>query len=313
MLSSDFIKKIRRIQITTAHLVTDVFAGQYHSVFKGRGIEFEEVRTYIPGDEIRSIDWNVTARTGHPHVKKFTEERELTVLILLDVSSSCGFGSSGQLKSQLAAEICSLLAFSAIKNNDKVGFLAFSDRVEKFLPPRKGTRHVLRVVREALVQSAQENSSSHKSTNLADALTYLLRVVKRSAVVFIISDFYSLKSQDPLPQDTFPEFDFKRPLSVAGKKHDVIAMTLTDPRELQLPEVGIIRMEDAETGNSFFVDTTDASVREGFRRRALAWQNNRKRLFRSLGIDFIDIRADQPYWKALIRFFQERERRMRSR
>lgn len=310
MLSSDFIKKIRRIQITTSRLVTDVFAGQYHSVFKGRGIEFEEVRPYFPGDEIRSIDWNVTARTGHPHVKKFMEERELTVMLLLDVSSSCGFGSVQQLKSQLSAEICSVLAFSAITNNDKVGFIAFSDRIEKFLPPRKGTRHVLRVVREALVQSGQ--TLSRRKTDLNCALSYLLKIVKRNAVVFIISDFYSLNPQEsPAAADTLPDFDFKRTLSIVGKKHDVIAMALTDPRETQLPVVGIVSLEDAETGSSFFVDTSDALTRTRFQSRAQAWHNKRKRFFHSLGLDFIDLRTEEPYHKALIRFFKERERRMR--
>jgi len=308
MISPEFLKKIRRIQITTSRVVTDVFAGQYHSVFKGRGIEFEEVREYLPGDEIRSIDWNVTARTGHPYIKKFVEERELTVILLLDVSSSCFFGSVSQLKSQLAAELCSVLAYSAIKNNDKVGLIAFSDRIEKFLPPRKGPRHVLRVIREALYHTSyQEQGTLGKKTNIGMALEYLSKVIRRSAVVFIISDFYSFKKGGVGIQS----FDFKKQLSIANKRHDVVAISLTDPRELELPDIGIIKLDDAEENNSFLVDASSPKVREEFKRNAQQKFNERLEFLRALQVDHIDIRTNVPYHQALVRFFKKRERRLR--
>ncbi|MFC1576654.1 DUF58 domain-containing protein, partial [Candidatus Omnitrophota bacterium] len=232
MIPKDVVKRIHRIHITTSRMVTDVFAGQYKSVFKGRGIEFEEVREYQPGDEIRSIDWNVTARMGHPYVKKFVEERELTIMILLDKSLSCAFGTVSQLKSQLAAELCSLLAFSAIQNNDKVGLIVFTDKIEKFVPPRKGIRHVLRVVREALYLEPTQ-----KGTDITAAIRYLNRVTKRRTITFVVSDFYSPA--------------YKTALSIANKRHDMIAVTITDPRELDMPDVGIIKLQDAETGKDF--------------------------------------------------------------
>jgi uncharacterized protein (DUF58 family) len=239
MIPREILKKIRRIQITTSRMVADVFAGQYQSVFKGKGMEFYEVREYLPGDEIRSIDWNVTARMGNPYVKKFVEERELTVMLLLDMSLSCYFGSVRQLKSQLAAELCSVLAFSAIQNNDKIGLIAFTDRIEKFIPPRKGLTHVLRVIREALYFKPQG-----RGTDIPKAIEYLNRVTTRKTVTFIISDFYSR--------------EFKKALSIANKRHDIIAITITDPREINLPNIGIIKLEDAETQNSYLIDTSDS-------------------------------------------------------
>lgn len=292
MLPREILNNIRRIHITTSRLATDVFAGQYHSVFKGRGMEFDEVRDYYPGDEIRSIDWNVTARTGIPHVKKFVEERELTVMLVLDMSMSCHFGSVKQLKSQLAAELCSVLAFSAIKNNDKVGFIAFTDRIEKFVPPRKGLRHVLRVVREALYFKPEG-----RGTDIASAIEYLNRIAKRSTVTFVISDFYAE--------------GFKKPLSIANKRHDIIAVTITDPREIELPNVGMINLEDAETGKNFLVDTSDRSLRDEYKKNSAERTEGRKKLFDSINIDSINIRTDIPYIESLMRFFKMRERRKR--
>lgn len=291
MIPKEVLKKIRRIQITTSRMVTDLFAGQYHSVFKGRGMEFDEVREYVPGDDIQSIDWNVTARTGLPHIKKFVEERELTVMIILDASMSCKFGSVKQLKSQLAAELSSVLAFSAIQNNDKVGLIIFTDRIEKFIPPRKGLRHVLRVIREALYFKPEG-----KGTDISLALEYFSRVTKRRAITFMISDFFAK--------------DFKKRLAVTNKKHDVIAVTITDPRELDMPDIGLIRLNDAESGYNRTIDTSDKSFRRGYRHSALERLTTRKELFRSAGIDNINIYTDSPYTKELIRFFRMRRKRL---
>ena len=291
MIPKDVLKKIRRIQITTSRMVTDVFAGHYHSVFKGQGMEFEEVREYQPGDDIRSIDWNVTARWGRPFIKKFMEERELTIMLLLDMSGSTYFGSVNKLKRQLSAELCSLLAMSAIKNNDKVGLIAFTDRIEKFLPPRKGLSHVLRIIREALYFEPDG-----KATDIPGALEYLRRVTNRSTVTFILSDFY--------------DDDYKKPLSVAGKRHDIVALSITDPRETELPDIGIISLEDPETGKNFLLDTSHSSVRRDYRVNSLKLLGERQQLFRSINIDHIEIRTDVPYAQELYKFFRMRERRI---
>ncbi|MCK5288091.1 MAG: DUF58 domain-containing protein, partial [Candidatus Omnitrophica bacterium] len=283
-------KKIRRIQITTSRMVTDVFCGQYQSVFKGQGMEFDEVRQYQPGDEIRSIDWNVTARMGHPFVKKFVEERELTVMVLLDISKSSCFGTVNKSKNEIAAEICSVLALSAIKNNDKVGFLAFTDRVEKFIPPRKGLPHVLRVIREALYFKPQG-----RGTNISGALEYLNKVINHRTVVFIISDFY----------DT----GFEKPLKIANKRHDCIAITLTDPKEINIPDIGIVQFKDPETQRTFLVDTSNPKVRKEFRINSLKKNNERKKMLYSLNVDSIDIMTDTSYHKSLFKFFKMREKR----
>ncbi len=271
-------------------MVNDVFAGQYQSVFKGRGMEFEEVREYQPGDEIRSIDWNVTARTGHPYIKKFVEERELTVMLVLDMSASCFFGTAKQLKRQLAAEFCSVLAFSAIRNNDRVGFIAFTDRIEKFIPPRKGLRHVLRVIREALYFKPEG-----QGTDINIALEYLNKVSRRKTITFVVSDFYS--------------GDFKKMLSVSNKRHDIIAVTVTDPWELSLPDVGIISLEDSETGESFMLDTSDSRLRREYALNSQKRFKERNKFFQSGGVDTIDIRTDIPYAKSLFKFFRAREKR----
>ncbi|MBI5666157.1 MAG: DUF58 domain-containing protein [Nitrospirae bacterium] len=291
MIPKEILQAIRRIQITTSRMVTDVFAGHYHSVFKGQGMEFEEVREYQPGDDIRSIDWNVTARTGRPFIKKFMEERELTIMLLFDMSGSTYFGSVNKLKRQLAAELCSLLAMSAIKNNDRVGLIAFTDRIEKFVPPRKGLSHVLRIIREALYFEPEG-----KATDISGALEYLGRVTNRSTVTFIISDFY--------------DKDYKKPLSIAGKRHDIVAISITDPRETELPDVGIINLEDPETGRDFLLDTSSAAVRKDYCANALKTLDERRQLFRSTNIDHVDIRTDVPYVRELYKFFRMRERRV---
>ncbi|MFC1632317.1 DUF58 domain-containing protein [Candidatus Omnitrophota bacterium] len=290
MIPKEILRNIRRIQITTSRMVTDVFAGQYQSVFKGRGMEFDEVREYQPGDEIRSIDWNVTARMGNPYVKKFVEERELTVMLIVDASMSCQFGSLKQLKSQLAAELCSVLAFSAIQNNDKVGLIIFTDRIEKFVPPRKGLRHVLRIIREALYFKPQG-----QGTDIVLALEYLNRVTKRKAISFLISDFFAP--------------DFKRFLSIANQRHDIVAVTITDPREMDLPNVGIVKLNDPETAAEFIIDTGDANFRKKYHQDALNRIKDRRTLLRSVNVDSIDLRTDLPYTKELIKFFRSRERK----
>jgi len=292
MIPKEVLKKIRRIQITTSRMVTDTFAGKYQSVFKGKGMEFYEVREYVPGDEIRSIDWNVTARYGHPYVKKFIEERELTVMLLLDMSGSSQFGTQKQLKSQLAAELCSVFALSAIKNNDKAGLIIFTDRIEKFIAPRKGLRHVLRVIREALYFEPQG-----KGTNIALALDYLNRVIKPKTIAFVISDFF--------------DQNLKKRLAIANKRHDLIAVTVSDIREQILPDVGILELRDAESGREIYIDTTNPLSRRRYEEDALSRIKVRQKLFRSIGLDNVSVSTDMPYEKELIRFFRERELRLR--
>jgi uncharacterized protein (DUF58 family) len=291
MISREILKKVRQIEIRTKREVNDVLGGQYHSVFKGRGMEFEEVREYLPGDEVRSIDWNVTARFGHPFVKKFKEERELTVMLVVDVSASGQFGSVRQTKNELAAELAALLAFSAIRNNDKVGLIMFTDQIEKFVPPKKGRRHVLRVIREILAFEPQGTG-----TDLSLALDYLNRVQHRRAVCFLLSDF----------QDE----DFRKQLQLAGRHHDLIALSLRDPREEELPAVGLVELRDAETGDRALVDTLDRTVREAFARTAKERMESLRQLFRSTAVDQVEIRCDQDYMLPLMRFFRIRERRI---
>jgi uncharacterized protein (DUF58 family) len=298
MLAKDLFDKVRRIEITTSRLVTDVFAGQYHSVFKGRGMEFDEVREYQFGDDVRTIDWNVTARTGKPHVKKFVEERELTVMIMVDVSQSCHFASVNQLKSKLAAELAAILAFSAIRNNDKVGLIIFTDEIELFIPPRKGKSHVLRVIREVLYFKPKG-----RGTNLSKALEYLTRVTTRKTVTFILSDFFESTA-------LFAEPDFKKPMRMANKRHDIIAITLNDPLERQLPDCGLIELHDAETDAHVIADSGNFKVRQAYQVQAVNRLEQRHRLFRSIGIDHIDIDTEVPYEKALVTFFRQRQQRI---
>ena len=290
MLTSEQLKAVRKIQIRTSHLVSDLFAGQYQSVFKGRGMEFAEVRHYLPGDDVRTIDWNVTARTGVPHVKRFVEERELTVMLLVDASASTHFGTVKQLKSEMAAEMAALFAFSAITNNDKVGLLMFSDHVELALPPKKGTRHVLRVIREVLSFAPQGHG-----TDIAAALEHLNRVTKRRCVTFVISDFLDTGA--------------RLALKIANRRHDIIAVVLDDPRDLALPDVGLIALQDAETGQQILLDTGDSRLRREFEQRAAAARRDRERMLRGVDVDAIVVRTDRPYTEALLRFFRMRERR----
>ncbi len=287
----EILKKIRLIELRTRRLVNSIFAGQYHSVFKGRGMNFEEVREYAPGDEIRSIDWNVTARMNVPYIKKFTEERELTVMLLVDVSASGLFGSIELSKRELAAEVASILAFSAINNNDKVGLLLFSNEVELFIPPKKGRLHTLRLIREMLYFEPKG-----RGTNLAGALDYMNRVISRRSVVFMISDFMAP--------------DFTKALTVTSRRHDLVAMPVTDPGESELPDVGIVTLEDAETGEQIDVNTSSRSVRRGLfelneeRLRAL------DRLLRSRRVDVVPLSTAEDYLIPLRAFFDQRERRL---
>jgi uncharacterized protein (DUF58 family) len=291
MISSEAVKKIRKIQIITSRMATDLFAGHYQSAFRGKGLEFAELREYEAGDDIRLIDWNVTARTGRLHVKKFIEERALTVLFLMDVSTSCRFGTVNQQKGQLAAEICALLSFTALKNNDKVGLILFTDRIEKFIPPQKGSRHALRIIREALYFKPEG-----KGTDISLALDYVGRVLKRRTILFLMSDLYSTS--------------FGKPLSVIARKHDVLVMTMNDPAEMDLPDAGMMRLEDAETGKSVLIDSADSRLREEYRRRNLKRFDDRRRLLRSLKVDSVDFFTDVPYLQPLIAFFTMRERKM---
>ncbi len=299
MIPKDLFQKVRRIEITTSRLVTDVFAGEYHSVFKGRGVEFDEVREYNIGDDIRTIDWNVTARTGIPHVKKYVEERELTVMILVDVSRSCQFASVNELKSKLAAEIAAVLAFSAIRNNDKVGLIIFTDQIEIFIPPRKGLRHVLRVIREVLYFKPQRNG-----TDIGQAVEFLNRVTTRRLVSFVISDFYDSKKGKAV------NGGFRKPLAIANKRHDMVAITLNDPKEVDLPDCGLIQLEDAETGQVVLIDSSNEIVRRQYHEEAALRLQERDLLFRSIGVDHIDLSTHLPYANEMVKFFIKRRRRL---
>ncbi len=291
---AEILKKIRELEIKTRGLVETALAGDYHSVFKGRGMNFDEVREYQPGDEIRAIDWNVTARLGTAFVKKFTEERELTVLLIVDVSASGNFGSVSQSKRELAAEVASLLAFSAIRNNDKVGLLLFTDRVELFVPPKKGRSHTLRIVREILFFEP-----IGRGTDPALALDYLNKVITRRAVVFFISDFQT--------------GDFSRELSVSGRRHDFIALHIQDEREKVLPNIGIITLEDAETGEQIEINTADRGTRERFAALAETQRHELNRTLRRNNIDTVSLRTGEDYVPALRSFFKLRERRLAIR
>jgi len=291
MIPKEILQAVKAIEIRTRLLVNDVIAGEYGSVFRGRGMEFAEVREYLPGDDVRSIDWNVTARTGAPHVKKFVEERDQTVMFLVDASHSLDFGTVRRMKGEIAAELAAVLAFSAIRNNDKVGAIIFTDKIELFIPPKKGKKHVLRVIREMLYFRPEE-----RGTDVGAALEYLSRIVRRKAVVFLISDFVS------------PEYS--RPLRVANKRHDLVAITVTDPAEERIPPVGLVHLIDAETGQQQLVDAGDARTQEAFRARRREARETRSRLFRKYRVDSIDVTTDRPYTEPLIAFFRRREREL---
>ena len=290
MDTSELIKKVRKIEIKTRGLSKHIFSGEYHSAFKGRGMAFSEVREYQFGDDIRNIDWNVTARFNHPYIKVFEEERELSVILLVDISSSGLFGTVAQFKKDLITELCAVLSFSALQNNDKIGLILFSDKIEKFIPLKKGRYHVLRIIRELLEFKPESNR-----TDISVALRYLINVIKKRGIVFILSDFISK--------------DFEEPLKIASKKHDTIAINIFDQRESELPNVGLIYAEDNETGDLVWIDTSNFAVREKHKQW---WLNHQKKLddtFNFNSVDSIRIRTDQSYVTPLINFFRQREKR----
>ncbi len=294
MLPAEVLKQIKGIQLKTSHLVSSVLAGQYESAFKGRGMEFSEVREYQPGDDVRAIDWNVTARMGAPFIKEFREERELTVMLLVDVSASGEFGTVRRMKNEVAAEFAAVLAYAAIRNQDKVGLVVFSDHVEKFIPPKKGRSHVWRVIREILTH---ETAHRRVGTRLDLALEFLSKVTARRTVTFLLSDFLS--------------DGYERALQIGARRHDVVAVRIGDPRESALPAVGLVELEDAETGEVILVDTSDPAVREGFARLAGERDQALSQRLRRLEIDLVEIDTERPYVDALVRFFHKRERRIR--
>jgi uncharacterized protein (DUF58 family) len=291
MIPREWLKKIRQIEIRTVRLVEDLMAGQYHSVFKGRGMDFDEVREYQPGDEVRRIDWNVTARTGVTHIKKYIEEREMTVMILVDASASGATGSEFQSKRELAAEITAVLAFSAIRNNDKVGALLFTDGTEKYIRPEKGRRHVVRIISEVLTYQPAK-----QGTNLATALQHINRAHSRRVVIFLLSDFM--------------DDSFERALKITSRRHDLIAVPVMDGSELALPDLGRILFEDAESGEVLEVNTSDPKARQAFATVAEHRVARLRRLFHTTGLDTIEVQTDRPYLRAFMQFFENRYRRL---
>ena len=332
MLTPELMRKIRRIEITTKHLVADTFAGDYHSVFKGQGMEFDEVRPYLPGDEVRSIDWNVTARMGEPFIKRYVEERQLTIMIMADVSASQDFGSAGRSKREAAAELCALLAFAAIKNDDKVGLTLFHSEIEQYIPPRKGQKHALRVIREVLAHGLRDPEEAtpkvgfwrrylnrpdpglpfvgelgfrfsrplrppRESTRIATALEFLMSVRSRKSVCFLISDFL--------------DEGYEPALVAANRKHDVIAVLISDPREFEFPSIGLVELRDAETGKIRVVDTASSGFRRDFERQSHERVESLERKLRKSGIDFIHVDASGSVVDPLVKFFRMRERRQK--
>jgi len=293
MIPLEIFQQIRRIQIRTRRSVESIFAGGYHSVFKGRGMEFAEIREYVPGDDVRDIDWNATARRGQPYVKRQVEERELTVMLLVDLSASGRFGSVTRVKAEIAVEMCAVLALSAITNNDKVGLILFSDKIERFVRPQRGKNRVLRVIRELLTASP-----SGRGTDVALALQTLHRVSRQPTVSFIISDFLTES--------------YEKSLGLVAQRHDVIPICISDRREYQLPDAGLVTLEDFESGEWITLDTHDASVRERYAAIRRNQDTCRQRLFTSLGLDSIEVRTDEPYDRPLMQFFQRREQRLRD-
>jgi uncharacterized protein (DUF58 family) len=293
MIPTEILKKVKRIELRTRNLVNTIFAGEYHSVFKGRGMAFAEVREYQPGDDVRTIDWNVTARMDDPFVKVFDEERELTVILMVDASASGDFGTVAQMKGEIGTEICALLAFSAIQNNDRVGLIIFTDKVELFIPPKKGKKHVLRVIRELLYFQP-----SGRSTNIDTALEYLNRVTYRRSVVFLVSDFFAS--------------DYEKALRVANRRHDLVAIALEDPREYDLPAIGIVELEDAETGEGIMVDFGDAAVRDAFQKLMQKERDDREVLFRRMGLDAVNISTQGAYHEPLMQFFRMRAKKIKG-
>jgi uncharacterized protein (DUF58 family) len=290
MLTKELLKQVKQIEIRTRGIVNEVFSGEYHSVFKGRGMEFSEVREYQVGDDVRSIDWNVSARFGHPFIKIFEEERELTVMLLVDLSGSLVFGSVDKTKQQIAAELSAILALSALKNNDKVGLILFTDRIEKFIPPKKGKSHSLRIIREVLSFEPQGNR-----TNLKSALEYFNHTIKKKAIVFLISDFFDI--------------GYEKILRIVGKKHDLIGIVLSDPREKEITGQGLIKFRDAETGEIRYVDAGSKDFQITFRETQNRFNNYRRQLFLTSRLDSIDIQTGGSYIRPLVDFFKMREKR----
>ena len=287
----ELMREVRMVELRTSKLVTGMFAGLYLSSFKGRGIEFDEVHEYNPGDDVRAIDWNVTARMNQPYIKRFVEEREMTVILAVDISASGDFGTRRRFKRELAAELCAVLAFSAVRNNDRVGLVLFTDEVQRFLPPRKGRNHVMQIVRSLLTTEPE-----HPGTNLTHVLDYINTVISRRALVFLISDFQS-------------EDDYTRSLRVSARRHDVVAIRITDPGERELPPVGLLRLQDAETGEELVVDLSNKQVQALLKQQSAAVEQHQTTNFRSLGIDSITIGTDGRYIEALQAFFNQRMRR----
>lgn len=290
METTELLKKVRKIEIKTRGLSNQIFSGEYHSAFKGRGMAFSEVREYMPGDDIRNIDWNVTARFNHPFVKIFEEERELTVMLLVDISASGDYGTRRQFKRELITELCAVLSFSAIQNNDKIGVIFFSDKIEKFIPPKKGKSHILRIIRELI-----DFKPSSSGTDIGGALRYFTNMIKKRSISFLISDFQTAGYDDAL--------------KIAARKHDLVAIRIYDHRESELPDIGLIRMQDAETGSLLWVDSSNKSTREQYRANWLKTQKTTEELFARSGVDQVKIATDQNYVQPLINLFKKREKR----
>ena len=290
METTELLKKVRKIEIKTKGLSNHIFSGEYHTVFKGRGMSFSEVREYQFGDDIRAIDWNVTARFNHPFVKIFEEERELTVMLLVDVSQSAFFGTKSQFKNEMITELCAVLSFSAISNNDKVGVIFFSDKIEKFIPPKKGTSHILRIIRELLDFQPEDSG-----TNLSEALKYLNNVIKKRSITFVLSDFM--------------DRDYSDSLSIAKRRHDIVGIRIYDPKEMEVPDIGLVRVVDAETNKLMWLDTSRKSVREAYAKQYRDNVEYCRTAFLKSGADLISIRTDESYTNALLKFFKRRESR----
>lgn len=296
MESKELLKKVRKIEIKTRGLSNQVFSGEYHSAFKGRGMAFSEVREYQQGDDVRTIDWNVTARFNHPFVKMFHEERELTIMLLVDISASESFGTQQQLKKDLIAELCAVLAFSATENNDKIGLILFSDRVEKFIPPKKGHSQILRIIHEVLRHEPQ-----HKGTDIGNAIKYFSQISRRKSIAFIVSDFMdNVKADQP---------QFEDEMNIANRRHDLVALRIYDPRENELPDIGLIKMRDAETGKMMWVDTSSKSVRMQYNVNAKRNTLKMHDIFKRCGVDHVSIGTSDDYYKILLNLFRKREAR----
>ena len=293
MEATELLKKVRKIEIKSRKLTKNIFAGEYHSAFKGKGMAFSEVREYQYGDDIRNIDWNVTARFNHPFVKVFDEERELTVMLLIDVSGSRNFGTQKQLKMSLIAEVAAVLAFSAIQNNDKIGMIMFSDKMEKFIPPQKGRQHTLRIVRELI-----EYTPSSLNTNISEALRYFTNAIKKKCTAFLISDFFD--------QSESGRYNFEDALKIANRKHDVVALQVTDKRESILPPVGLIKLKDAESGKELWVDTSDKKLRNTYAEWWLNHQDALKNLMSKCNVDHATLNTGEDYVKPLMKLFEQR-------